>query len=62
MTDKIENVVKLSPAMMKALADTVPGRTVINVAQDTSPLQAGYMLGVQAVFNALREGFTYDVP
>ena len=29
----------------------------IGVGQDTPPLQAGYMLGVQEVLRKLREGF-----
>ena len=29
----------------------------IGVGQDTTPLQAGYMLGVQEVLRKLREGF-----
>lgn len=31
----------------------------IQVGPDTSPIQVGYMLGVQAALKVLREGFVY---
>lgn len=59
MTDKIEYVVKLTPAMMAEVSKAVSSGT-INVHVGTTPIQAGYMLGVQAVLNVLRDGFVYD--
>jgi hypothetical protein len=58
MTDNAKIVIKLEPAEYAALCRTIPG-AVINVASTTTDLQAGFQLGVQAVLQALREGFVY---
>ena len=52
---KIETVVRLSPAIYSSLEKQLPKPVVTD---NTSALQAGYQLGVQAVLKLLREGFT----
>jgi hypothetical protein len=54
---KIEYVVRLRPDVYASLEKQLP-RPV--VTDNTSPLQAGYQLGVQAVLKLLREGFTQE--
>lgn len=52
MSDKI--VHRLSQEAYESLTKQLGG---IGVGKDTTPLQAGYMLGVQDVLRKLREGF-----
>ena len=52
---KIETVVRLVPAVYASLEKQLPKPVVTD---NTSALQAGYQLGVQAVLKLLREGFT----
>lgn len=52
--EEIQEVVVLNEAQYKALEGKVIGPCVNN---NTTELQAGYMLGVQAVLKLLREGY-----
>lgn len=49
-----QEVIVLNAAQYKALEDKLVGPCVNN---NTTDLQAGYMLGVQAVLKLLREGY-----
>lgn len=56
MTTKVTEVNTLSQAQYDAVRRQVLGKISIN--SNTTPLEAGFQLGVQSVLNVLREGFT----
>lgn len=51
-----KEVVVLSPSQYKALEKQCPGPIPHS---ETSPVEAGYLLGIQFVLKKLREGFTH---
>ena len=53
----IVTVVRLRQDVYLSLESKLPKPVVTD---NTSPLQAGYQLGVQAVLKLLREGFTQE--
>jgi hypothetical protein len=55
MAQEPKDVVRLEADQYKALVAKLPQIAVNN---DTSPMQAGFQLGVQHVLKMLREGFT----
>lgn len=57
MSDPRFIVIRLAPEAYQQLARKF-GACV--VTKDTTDLQAGYMLGVKAVLDAVREGFTIE--
>lgn len=55
MTDQVaKQVQRLTPEVYADLERQLPKMAVTN---DTSPMQAGYQLGVQTVLRLLREGY-----
>jgi hypothetical protein len=52
--DKEQVVQRLSPLAYEQLRKSLPDIAVNN---ETSPMQAGYQLGIQAILKKLREGF-----
>lgn len=56
-TDPPRQVTRLTTAAYHALEKMVPQPYVDN---ETTPIAAGYKLGVQAVLKALREGYVID--
>lgn len=56
-TDHPRQMVRLTPAAYQALEKMVPQPYIDN---ETTPIAAGYKLGVQAVLKALREGYVVD--
>lgn len=54
---KIERKVRLDPEELDALRRKLPRPAV---TADTSPLQAGYQLGVQQVLELLRDGWVIE--
>lgn len=54
MTDKVKEVVRLDPVQYSNLERQLPPPVI---GKDTTDLQAGFALGVQAVLKLLREGY-----
>lgn len=53
-------VYRLDESQLEAVRRKASGTISIN--SETTPLQAGFSLGVQHVLNVLREGFVASVP
>lgn len=60
MAIEAKTIHRLSPDQLDAVRRAVAGTISIN--SNTTPLQAGFQLGVQHVLNALRDGFVTAVP
>lgn len=60
MTEQVRVIHRLDPKQLAAVRQAVAGKISINA--NTTPLQAGFQLGVQSVLNVLQEGFTVSVP
>ncbi len=56
MAQDAKVVHRLSPDQLDAVRRQAAGNISINM--NTTPLQAGFQLGVQHVLNVLRDGFT----
>lgn len=56
MSNETKVIQRLSPEALAAVRHRVAG--VITINANTTPLQAGFQLGVQHVLNTLQEGFT----
>lgn len=59
MTQEVKVIHRLDPKQLAAVRHAVAGKVSIN--SNTTPLQAGFQLGVQSVLNTLQEGFTVAV-
>lgn len=59
MPQETKQVQRLTADAYKQLVAQVPGIAVTN---ETSPMQAGYQLGVQRVLELLRKGFVIGEP
>lgn len=57
-TTNTQTVTRLHPEELKKLRTKLGGEYACRVASETTPLQAGFLLGVQHVLNLLSEGFT----
>ena len=58
MSETTRLVTRLHPEEFKKLRDKCGGTHVCRVTPETTPQQAGFLLGVQHVLNLLSEGFT----
>ena len=56
MSSETKVIHRLSPDQLSAVRKAVAG--VITINGNTTPIQAGFQLGVQHVLNTLQEGFT----
>lgn len=57
-----KTVVRLSPDQLMEVRRKVGGQASTFVSQNTTDIQAGFMLGVNHVLNILQEGFTIETP
>lgn len=57
MTDEVKKVYRLDPDMLAAVRHKAQGGAIA-INHNTTPIQAGFQLGVQHVLNILQEGFT----
>lgn len=57
---KLVEVIRLTKPVYDAIEKQIAYNTMV-VGKDTSPLQAGWMLGAQAVLKVLRDGYTIEV-
>lgn len=58
MPETMTTLHRLSPDQLDAVRRAVGGAIAIN--QNTTPLQAGFQLGVQHVLNVLQSGFKVE--
>lgn len=58
MADEIKNVIRLHPEELRKLRKQLGGEGIDHVNDKTTPLQAGFQLGINRVLNVLQEGFT----
>jgi len=59
---KVTEVTRLTPQVYAALRKQLGGNATAFATQQTTEIQAGFMLGINHVLNVLQEGFVIESP